>query len=71
MKMLKNFLPTKLNQFAYSNLNKYLNNIVVGKQCISSAVPNDNNFKVAIIGSGPSGFYTGQQLLKVFILNFF
>ena len=30
-----------------------------------------NQIKVAIIGSGPAGFYTSQALLKVFSLIFY
>ena len=31
---------------------------------------NDCKYKIAIIGSGPAGFYTSQQLLKVSVIYF-
>lgn len=68
--LIKKICLPKLNYFTYLTT-------IFGKQGISSLISNENHFKVAIIGSGPSGFYTGQQLLKVFkllpitYLNFF
>lgn len=51
----------KLNQFNSNRFLRCLNNLNLNIRLKSSAIP----IKIAVIGSGPSGFYTTQSLLKV------
>ena len=64
LSIVESSLLLKCNRYRFYNLNNHC------QRSLSSSATNDtksNNckYKIAIIGSGPAGFYTSQQLLKV------
>ncbi|XP_027196984.2 NADPH:adrenodoxin oxidoreductase, mitochondrial [Dermatophagoides pteronyssinus] len=68
LSIVESSLLLKCNRYRFYNLNNHC------QRSLSSSATNDtksNNckYKIAIIGSGPAGFYTSQQLLKYPNLN--
>lgn len=60
--MIKNIFIRKISNILSNNLSKNGLNLI----CLRSQSHNSGNpIRIAVIGSGPSGFYITQQLLKV------
>ena len=56
-----------IRTFRYSDLHRFRVSVrTVGARCLGTATPtSDTKPRIAVVGSGPGGFYAAQRILKV------